>query len=647
MQIRWMGLLVLSALTGTSTDGFAVQTPQKSVSAPYGASVTLPCGISPATSAVDLELRWHRPDGFNTPVLFYRNKAVQPVEPQYRGRVSLIGQLEKGNVSLRLENLTLADRGEYVCYIKSSSWYDKASMVLSMAVVGSAPLISLSEEPVLTWTDREGRVLPAIPRVLWTDDAGLVGVSSWLLSSSSESEWLSCSVGVSDQEMREGRILPYISRGQTTDTTGQRGHLTVPFIIILLQLTLIFGVFLLYRRGLIQFSVASESTPLSGERPACACAERAEKCMNTESVITTPDWDNVKAFQVKDISLNRKTAPDFLEVKDDGKKKNTGVRCPDPQKAQDHVNRFPHVLCEERFCSGQRCWGVKIWAEGLMKNDHISDKQSWYVGVCSDTVSQTHRVPLTPQNGFWVLQYEKGTGLFANTDPPTPVQVATLFKRLGVFLDCDKHTLSFYNVDTKSHLCTFENVKAANLIPLISPGVRDSELMKICADVDKKQKGKDESTNRKNSNKLKLDVPQSGTRYDRRPVQHIFSTKINHAERPIDSKMDSDKIIKQKQSWYVGVCSDTAERIHRVPLTSQNGFWVLQYEKGTGLFANTDPPTPVQVSKLFKRLGVFLDCDKHTLSFYNVDTKSHLCTFENVRAANLIPLISQLETLMP
>ncbi|XP_041957416.1 butyrophilin subfamily 1 member A1-like isoform X4 [Alosa sapidissima] len=556
MAVTWMCLIVLATCRETTADGFAVQTPQKSVSAPYGASVTLPCGISPATSAVDLELRWHRPDGFNTPVLFYRNKAVQPVEPQYRGRVSLIGHLEKGNVSLRLENLTLADRGEYVCYIKSPVWYDTATVNLTVRVMGSALDLSIAEtgegqvnvtcasvgwcpEPELTWTDGEGRVLSAHLRELSADDAGLVGVSSWLLYSSSESEWLSCSVGVSDQERREGRILPYISRGQTTDRTGQSGGWTAAFVItLLLLLTLLIGMFILYRKGLIQYPVTS--TPPDGERPTCAGAEEslplkdkmegklktadketntavtewAEKDTNTnDSILLTPEWDLLKSHTVKNISLDTSTVSPFLELRDLGKG-NTEVRCPDPLKAQGHGNRCPHVLCKERFRSGKHCWGVKIWKEGknieakIDSDKIIKQKQSWYVGVCSDTAERTLRVPLTPKNGFWVLQYEKGTGLFANSDPPTPVQVATMFRRLGMFLDCDKHTLSFYNVDTKLHLCTFENVRAANvnlksqctsknerppnsLIPLISPGVRDSLVMKIRADVEEKLKGKE------------------------------------------------------------------------------------------------------------------------------------------------------------
>ncbi|KAL2096799.1 hypothetical protein ACEWY4_006006 [Coilia grayii] len=167
----------------------------------------------------------------------------------------------------------------------------------------------------------------------------------------------------------------------------------------------------------------------------------------------------------------------------------TEVWCPDPLKVKGCGDRAAHVLCEERFSSGQHCWGVKIWAKSLEDSEKkIKQKQSWYVGVCSDTADKYRKVPLTPQNGFWVLQYEKGTGLFANTDPPTPLPMSELFKRLGVFLDCHKHTLSFYNVNTKSHLCTFENVGAGKtLIPLLSPGVRDSEVMRVCAYEDMKK----------------------------------------------------------------------------------------------------------------------------------------------------------------
>uniref|UniRef100_A0A8C8EI05 Ig-like domain-containing protein n=1 Tax=Oncorhynchus tshawytscha TaxID=74940 RepID=A0A8C8EI05_ONCTS len=52
-----------------------------------------------------LEVRW------------YRYQAS--MDPCYRSRVSLTGGLERGNVSLTLERVTLEDRGEYVCRVSS------------------------------------------------------------------------------------------------------------------------------------------------------------------------------------------------------------------------------------------------------------------------------------------------------------------------------------------------------------------------------------------------------------------------------------------------------------------------------------------------------------------------------------------------
>lgn len=79
-----------------------------------------------------LNVRWYRPKMSNTPILFYENTQIQknPVDDQYKGRVHLLGELEKGNVSIKLENLMLADRGDYICHVSSDDWYDKATVSL-------------------------------------------------------------------------------------------------------------------------------------------------------------------------------------------------------------------------------------------------------------------------------------------------------------------------------------------------------------------------------------------------------------------------------------------------------------------------------------------------------------------------------------
>ncbi|XP_063048583.1 cell surface A33 antigen-like [Engraulis encrasicolus] len=291
-----MGVVAMAeADPNTEPETFSLIVSEGPISALLGSSITLPCSVDPQFSVVSLKTTWYRPTKLNTPILQYENQKVQtdPSDAQYRGRVSLVGQLNQGSVSMRLDNLTLADRGEYVCYVQSNVWYEEATMSLVVEVpqtfsltvpegpisapLGSfitlpcsvSPLFSVvpfavrwyrlnqPDKPLLTYQNKQmqqdpadaqyrGRVslvgpldqgdvsmrlekLTLADRGVYVcyvgneggyeearvsvdveDEQGLVQVSSWLLHSPSESESLSCSVGLSDQERRVGRIVPYI-----------------------------------------------------------------------------------------------------------------------------------------------------------------------------------------------------------------------------------------------------------------------------------------------------------------------------------------------------------------------------------------------------------------------------------------------------
>lgn len=79
-------------------------------------------------------MRWHRRGEYKTPVLLYEKQQIQeePTDPKYRGRVSLIGELKRGDVSLKLENVTLADRGKFVCFVAGEKSEDHADIHLTV-----------------------------------------------------------------------------------------------------------------------------------------------------------------------------------------------------------------------------------------------------------------------------------------------------------------------------------------------------------------------------------------------------------------------------------------------------------------------------------------------------------------------------------
>ncbi|KAL7841061.1 hypothetical protein SRHO_G00247520 [Serrasalmus rhombeus] len=400
----------------------------------------------------------------------------------------------------------------------------------SSEVVGSHPLLSLvetgeqvnvtctsggwSREPTLTWRDKGGRELRSSADQYKTDSEGLVSVSSWLLLSPSESEWISCSVGSSDQT-REGRVLlfkPATAVLKPGVSPGWRAF------TILLVTSLLVSTVMMMIMPTIRGSVCPEDQKDPSEDPETVkienaaenntqVAEKIDKATNTEKEI--PDWEKMYACKVAIRPDASNTS--FLEV---GKKKSR-VTCMSDVRDK---TAFIHALCEERISSGRYYWEITALTEPT-KGAAYKCPTSWYVGVTNETAEKKRKVPLTPQNGYWVLHYERETGYYVNDPSQNPVLVRDRFSKLGVFLDCEKRKLSFYDCDKQTHLYTFYDVPSTPLIPVLSPGDKKQHTVMICQEKCVKcdergaaHKDKELSTESKNKEAINITVKEKQTK---------------------------------------------------------------------------------------------------------------------------------------
>nr|XP_020442347.1 myelin-oligodendrocyte glycoprotein-like isoform X2 [Monopterus albus] len=122
--------LLLSFVFGTSAEGWphVIGALQPVIAAP-GDDVILPCYVDPPVSVRDLSVEWSKPDLKSDPsdpqsrvryVHVYRGRRedVNLQIGSYAKRTTLFTDaLERGNISLQIKNVTLADQGRYRCFI--------------------------------------------------------------------------------------------------------------------------------------------------------------------------------------------------------------------------------------------------------------------------------------------------------------------------------------------------------------------------------------------------------------------------------------------------------------------------------------------------------------------------------------------------
>ncbi|RXN31438.1 butyrophilin subfamily 1 member A1-like isoform X2 [Labeo rohita] len=136
MKFICVTLLIISGITDSRSEQYEVVGPADVVPAVAGEDVILPCSVKPNISVVDMRVEWFRSDLKNSQLVhLYDDHEDRNTDQSqsYRGRTKLNHQeLQRGNASLKLSSVRVSDEGLYKCFIQSKSWYDDATVNVSV-----------------------------------------------------------------------------------------------------------------------------------------------------------------------------------------------------------------------------------------------------------------------------------------------------------------------------------------------------------------------------------------------------------------------------------------------------------------------------------------------------------------------------------
>ncbi|XP_073714018.1 butyrophilin-like protein 2 [Misgurnus anguillicaudatus] len=100
-------------------DQFDVVGPGAPLFAIAGKDVIMPCSLKPNINAVNMRVKWFRPD-FKVVHVYedHEDKNTNQLQ-SYRGRTEVFkDELQKGNASLKLSRVQISDEGAYKCFIQ-------------------------------------------------------------------------------------------------------------------------------------------------------------------------------------------------------------------------------------------------------------------------------------------------------------------------------------------------------------------------------------------------------------------------------------------------------------------------------------------------------------------------------------------------
>ncbi|XP_044785366.2 E3 ubiquitin-protein ligase TRIM21 isoform X3 [Bubalus bubalis] len=164
------------------------------------------------------------------------------------------------------------------------------------------------------------------------------------------------------------------------------------------------------------------------------------------------------------ITLDPQTANPWLILSENRRQVRLANTRQEVPENEERFDTYPMVLGAQRFDSGKVYWEVDV-----------TGKEAWDLGVCRDNVRRKGQFLLNSDTGFWIIWLWNKQKYEAGTCPQTPLHLQVPPNRIGIFLDYEASTVSFYNItDHGSLIYTFsECAFAGPLRPFFNPGFND------------------------------------------------------------------------------------------------------------------------------------------------------------------------------
>ncbi|XP_068585128.1 E3 ubiquitin-protein ligase TRIM21-like [Cebidichthys violaceus] len=162
-----------------------------------------------------------------------------------------------------------------------------------------------------------------------------------------------------------------------------------------------------------------------------------------KKLLTEAELKRVQKSAV-DVTLDPDTANPKLILSDDGKQVKHGDIRKDLPDNSERFDPCAIVLAKQSFSSGRFYYEVQV-----------KEKTEWTLGVVRESINRKERIPLSPQNGCWMIWLRNENEYKALTDPPVLLSLKSQPERVGVFVDYEEGLVSFYDVDAAALIYSF------------------------------------------------------------------------------------------------------------------------------------------------------------------------------------------------